>query len=202
MLSEREDETTGEHGIRAGEAYTEAADLHRYPPHSRDENIFLFVPNIIGMYHQRSAELRAQFIGTGYFRIFLAIASLYYMPLHPRSCSILYSLSCLLDALDGVAARQYNQATRFGAALDMVTDRCTTTCLLVFLATAFPRWSIVFQGLISLDLASHYFHMYATLVMGARGQSHKTINASSNWLLQIYYSDKVYDHMSPRTISC
>jgi CDP-diacylglycerol--inositol 3-phosphatidyltransferase len=78
------------------------------------ENIFLFWPNIIG-----------------YFRIVLAIASLYYMPLHPRTCSLLYSASCLLDALDGYAARYFDQSTRFGAVLDMITDRCTTSSLLV-----------------------------------------------------------------------
>jgi len=85
------------------------------PAHNEpSENVFLFWPNIIG-----------------YWRIVLAIASLYYMNLHPRTCSLLYSVSCLLDALDGYAARYLDQSTRFGAVLDMVTDRCTTACLLV-----------------------------------------------------------------------
>jgi len=137
-----------------------------------EENIFLFIPNLIG-----------------YSRVFLALGSLYYMPLHPRTCTLLYSISCLLDALDGYAARKYEQSTKFGAVLDMVTDRCTTTCLLVFLAQAFPRWSIVFQGLISLDLASHYMHMYATLSMGGSGQSHKNVDESRSWLLKQYYSN-------------
>ncbi|KAF2033955.1 hypothetical protein EK21DRAFT_108372 [Setomelanomma holmii] len=136
------------------------------------ENIFLFIPNLIG-----------------YSRIVLALASLYYMPLHPRTCSLLYSVSCLLDALDGYAARRFQQSTKFGAVLDMVTDRCTTSCLLVFLAQAFPRWSIVFQGLISLDLASHYMHMYATLSMGGSGQSHKNVDESRSWILKQYYSN-------------
>ncbi|KAI0484527.1 CDP-diacylglycerol-inositol 3-phosphatidyltransferase-like protein PIS [Xylariaceae sp. FL0804] len=137
------------------------------------ENIFLFWPNIIG-----------------YFRIVLAVASLYYMPLHPRTCSLLYSISCLLDALDGYAARVYNQSTRFGAVLDMVTDRCTTSCLLVFLSSAFPRWAIIFQGLISLDFASHYMHMYATLAMGGSAESHKNVDKSRSWLLNLYYTNK------------
>ncbi|KAK8038955.1 CDP-alcohol phosphatidyltransferase [Apiospora rasikravindrae] len=137
------------------------------------ENIFLFWPNIIG-----------------YSRIVLALASLYYMPLHPRTCSFLYSISCLLDALDGYAARYFEQSTRFGAVLDMVTDRCTTSCLLVFLASAFPRWSLIFQGLISLDLASHYMHMYATLAMGGSGTSHKSVEKSRSWLLNLYYTNK------------
>lgn len=127
----------------------------------------------------------------GYSRIVLAVASLYYMPLHPRTCCLLYSISCLLDALDGLAARAYQQSTKFGAVLDMVTDRCTTACLLVFLASAFPRWSIVFQGLISLDFASHYMHMYATLTMGGSGMSHKKVDESRSWVLKQYYSNNV-----------
>lgn len=113
------------------------------------------------------------------------------MPLHPRTCSLLYSISCILDALDGYAARRYNQSTTFGAVLDMVTDRCTTSCLLVFLASAFPRWSIVFQGLISLDLASHYIHMYASLSMGGSGQSHKKVDESRSKILHLYYTNRV-----------
>ncbi|KAI4123299.1 MAG: hypothetical protein LQ338_005324 [Usnochroma carphineum] len=142
-------------------------------PAGQSENIFLFYPNIIG-----------------YSRIILAIASLYYMPLHPRTCSLLYSISCLLDALDGIAARHFNQSTRFGAVLDMVTDRCTTSCLLVFLSSAFPRWALLFQGLISLDYASHYMHMYATLAMGELGQSHKKIDQSRSRLLHLYYNNR------------
>jgi len=111
------------------------------------------------------------------------------MPLHPRTCSLLYSVSCLLDALDGLAARHFEQSTDFGTILDMVTDRCTTACLLVFLASAFPRWSIIFQGLISLDLASHYTHMYASANLG-RG-SHKNMKENPSWLLRHYYTNKV-----------
>jgi len=112
------------------------------------------------------------------------------MPLHPRTCSFLYSVSCLLDALDGYAARYFNQSTTFGAVLDMVTDRCTTSCLLVFLSSAFPRWAILFQSLISLDLASHYMHMYATLSMGGSDQSHKKVDSSRSWLLHKYYTSR------------
>ncbi len=122
------------------------------------------------------------------------------MPLHPRTCSLLYSISCLLDALDGVAARHFDQATRFGAVLDMVTDRCTTACLLVFLSSAWPRWSLLFQGLISLDLASHYVHMYATLAMGSAGQSHKKVDQSRSRILNLYYSNNVRDAVSLRSI--
>lgn len=128
---------------------------------------------------------------TGYLRVVIAIGSLYFMPLHPRRCSFLYSVSCLLDALDGIAARKFKQSTKFGAVLDMVTDRCATTCLLVFLATAKPAYSMIFQGLISLDFASHYMHMYATLAMGGQGQSHKNVSVERSRIMNLYYSNKV-----------
>ena len=156
------------------------------------ENVFLFIPNIIGSCACPPSQLcLTNKQHSGYSRIVLAIASLYYMPLHPRTCSFLYSVSCLLDAFDGYAARYFNQSTTFGAVLDMVTDRCTTSCLLVFLASAFPRWSIVFQGLISLDLASHYIHMFATLKMGSGNQSHKDVDSSRSYILHLYYTNRV-----------
>lgn len=106
--------------------------------------MFLFVPNLIG-----------------YARIILAGGSLYYMPKDPKMCMLLYSISCLLDAADGTAARMLDQSSKFGAVLDMVTDRCTTACLLCYLASAFPSWALMFQFLISLDFSSHYIHMYS-----------------------------------------
>lgn len=127
----------------------------------------------------------------GYARIVLAVTSLYFMPIHPRTCSFLYSVSCLLDAIDGMLARKFNQSTQFGAVLDMTIDRCTSSCLLVFLAIAYPKWSIIFQGLISLDFSSHFMHVYATLAMGTANQSHKKINLNRPWAMRIYYSNTV-----------
>ncbi|KZF20859.1 phosphatidylinositol synthase [Xylona heveae TC161] len=145
---------------------------HRWTTTSTSENIFLFVPNLIG-----------------YGRVLSVVTSLYFMPLHPRTCILFYGLSCILDAFDGAAARRFDQSTQFGAVLDMIIDRCTTSCLLVFLASVFPAWSMVFQCLISLDLASHYAHMYATLAMGTTGQSHKEIDENRPKVLRIYYSN-------------
>lgn len=119
----------------------------------------------------------------------LAGAALYYMSYHPIYCAVLYAISCLLDAFDGWAARRYNQSTKFGAVLDMVTDRCTTACLLVFLSAAYSRWAVVFQVLISLDLASHYMHMYASLDAGA--SSHKKVTKERSWILNLYYTNNV-----------
>ncbi|CEP13823.1 hypothetical protein [Parasitella parasitica] len=137
-----------------------------------NENIFLFIPNLIG-----------------YTRIILASLSLYYMPWHPKVCVSLYCISCLLDAVDGNAARHFNQCSRFGAVLDMVTDRCTTTCLLCFLSLKYPEWTILFQFLVSLDFSSHYMHMYSSMISGS--SSHKKISEKQSWYLRIYYTNNI-----------
>lgn len=134
------------------------------------ENIFLFVPNLIG-----------------YARVILAAISLYYMRDNPKMCTVLYCISCLLDAFDGMFARRLDQSTRFGAVLDMVTDRCTTSCLLCFLTAAYPRCALLFQFLVTLDFSSHYIHMYSTLVSGS--QSHKVVDSSRSRILNLYYTD-------------
>ncbi|KAL4949683.1 hypothetical protein BDW69DRAFT_202648 [Aspergillus filifer] len=100
------------------------------------------------------------------------------MPPHPITCTTPYTLSSLLDALDGLAARYLNQSTSFGAVLDMITDWCSATCLLVFLASAFPKYALVFQGLISLNYSSHYIHI------------HKDVDDGWNWALRVYYQRK------------
>jgi len=134
------------------------------------ENVFLFVPNLIG-----------------YTRVLLAGLSLHFMSYHPKYCTLLYVVSCLLDAVDGQAARALNQTSKFGAVLDMVTDRCTTSCLLCYLASAYPDFAILFQFLIALDFSSHYMHMYSSLVTGSR--SHKLVTSDVSRILWLYYND-------------
>ena len=49
---------------------------------------------------------------------------MHYMNHHPIYSTVAYCISQLLDAVDGHAARYLGQASKFGAVLDMVTDRC------------------------------------------------------------------------------
>ena len=91
---------------------------------SADENVFLFVPNLIGAWQNMPAGA----LTSGYARVVLAAISLYYMRGNPKVCTVLYCVSCLLDAFDGMAARKFDQCTKFGAVLDMVTDRCVGAC--------------------------------------------------------------------------
>jgi len=137
---------------------------------SYSENVFLFVPNLIG-----------------YTRIILAAASLHWMSYHPKYCTLAYGVSCLLDAVDGHAARALGQASKFGAVLDMVTDRCTTSCLLCYLCSAYPDYALAFQFLMTLDFSSHYMHMYSSLVTGSK--SHKLVTSDVSRILWLYYND-------------
>lgn len=121
----------------------------------------------------------------GYVRVVTMCLSLVLMAKHPLWTMVVYGVSCLLDALDGTMARKYGQISSFGAVLDMVTDRSTTTALICFLCVAYPVWSPVFQLLVALDISSHYIHMYATLSTGS--QSHKAIE-KEQWLLNLYYT--------------
>ncbi|KAH8106989.1 CDP-alcohol phosphatidyltransferase-domain-containing protein [Cristinia sonorae] len=133
------------------------------------ENVFLFVPNLIG-----------------YSRILLAGLALHYMSFHPKYCTLAYGISCLLDAADGHAARALGQTSKFGAVLDMVTDRCTTSSLLCYLSAAYPQYTMVFQLLITLDFSSHYMHMYSSLITGS--SSHKTVKSDVSYILSLYYN--------------
>lgn len=122
----------------------------------------------------------------GYTRVITAILSFFAMPNHPILTAILYTTSCLLDALDGTMARKYDQCSNLGAVLDMVTDRSTTAGLLCFLSVTYPSWAVLFQTLLALDISSHYMHMYANLSNGAT--SHKNVSEESSKLLHLYYT--------------
>lgn len=110
----------------------------------------------------RLITARGPSLRVGYTRVVLAAVSLIYMPYHPKSCTLLYGISSLLDAVDGQAARALGQSSRTGAILDMLTDRCATACLLCFLGATYPRWQLLFQFMITLDFASYVAALCST----------------------------------------
>jgi len=135
------------------------------------ENIFLFVPNLIG-----------------YARIILAIFSFYYMPFDHVKATIFYVISGFLDAFDGHAARMLNQGTKFGAMLDQLTDRAALMCLLMVLGQLYPRYMLLFQLSCTLDIVAHWIHIWSSMMKGA--ESHKSVDLSTNPILRIYYTSR------------
>jgi CDP-diacylglycerol--inositol 3-phosphatidyltransferase len=128
---------------------------------------FLYVPNIID-----------------YMRVFLAFLAYAVWADHCWVFVACYVGSQLLDMVDGWVARKLNQCTRFGAMMDMVTDRCSGIGLLMTLAWRYPQWQLVCHGLIWLDICSHWAHMLYQYTSGL--ESHKTVKAGPR-LLQVYY---------------
>jgi len=138
-----------------------------------DNNVFLFVPNLIG-----------------YGRVVLGIGSLFFMPFNHIIAATLYILSGFLDAFDGMAARALNQSSKFGAMLDMLTDRCATMCLLATLCTFYPSYLFFFQIVMLVDISCHWIHLHTSNMLG-KG-SHKTISEGENALLRFYYTNKPF----------
>ncbi|XP_033121597.1 CDP-diacylglycerol--inositol 3-phosphatidyltransferase-like isoform X1 [Anneissia japonica] len=135
------------------------------------ENVFLFVPNVIG-----------------YMRIVLALAAFYFMTTNYVITSFCYLLSGLLDAFDGHAARHYNQSTKFGAMLDQLTDRLALMCFCIGLSVIYSEYYFLFQLSSALDIASHWLHLHQSNLSGR--SSHKLIDLSGNPILRIYYTSK------------
>lgn len=134
-------------------------------------SVYLFVPNLIG-----------------YARVATAIAAYYYCLSNPTWFLALYAVSFVADAADGMAARALGQCSRFGAILDMITDRAATCGLLVLLATLLgPHTAFPAALLVGLDITSHMARMYSSLALG--DESHKS-HVSPFWFLNIYYTNR------------
>ncbi|KAJ2137629.1 phosphatidylinositol synthase 1 (CDP-alcohol phosphatidyltransferase1) [Coemansia sp. RSA 678] len=137
-------------------------------------DVFWFVPNLIG-----------------YTRVGLAAAAVFGMYYeHPFLTFVAYGISEFLDVADGYYARKLGQCSKLGEVLDMVTDRCTTTVLLVYLAQLYQSnmLALLFCFIVSLDISSHYMQMYSQLVTGKT--NHKEMGDDSHWILKAYYTDR------------
>lgn len=147
------------------------------PPRTRSKpaanpNIYLWIPNLIG-----------------YGRVVLTLVAVYNAFTCWKTFVICYSLGAILDLFDGMAARHFNQSTKFGAVFDMVTDRVGTNMLYIVLASILPQYFFYIAVLAGIDYSSHWAQMYAAAVGGSH---HKTLSTDRNWLLRIYYSNKPF----------
>ncbi|ENN73996.1 CDP-diacylglycerol--inositol 3-phosphatidyltransferase isoform X1 [Dendroctonus ponderosae] len=136
-----------------------------------EENIFLFVPNIIG-----------------YARIILAVIAFYFMPTNYIIATVCYVVSALLDAFDGHAARYFNQGTKFGAMLDQLTDRCGTMGLVAVLAHLYPKYMFPLLLSMCIDVSCHWIFLHTSVLQGK--QSHKFIDMSENPIMNVYYTNR------------
>ncbi|CAM9648702.1 unnamed protein product, partial [Scytosiphon promiscuus] len=91
------------------------------------------------------------------------------------------------DAVDGHLARKFNQASRFGAVLDMATDRCSTAGLLLVLSRLYDRrHAFAFLMLMFVDLFSHWMHTHR------RGHHKSTATLKRRSILIRTYYDNLF----------
>ncbi|RCV33405.1 hypothetical protein SETIT_7G081500v2 [Setaria italica] len=143
-------------------------------------SVYLYIPNIIG-----------------YFRIIINFIAFAVRYSNKPLFAILYFFSFVLDGVDGWFARKFNQASTFGSVLDMVTDRVSTACLLALLSQCYKP-GLIFLMLLGLDITSHWFQMYSSLLSGKT--SHKDVKHTNNWLLKLYYGYRPF--MAFCCVSC
>jgi len=141
----------------------------------RAVEILLYVPNLIG-----------------YARVILLCLAYRFMITDYSTTVLLYALSAILDAFDGWAARALNQCSKFGAILDMLTDRVATTSLIMCLGHFYPRHMIWFQLWVMLDISSHWAHQLASVIRG--DQSHKSTSGDKkrHFILRLYYTSRPF----------
>jgi phosphatidylglycerophosphate synthase len=114
----------------------------------------------------------------GFLRIFLLITSAGFYS-NVDNFTVFYILNFVLDGLDGYTARALKQETKFGYALDMITDRIGSALLYIMLIEKTQTFKFFFILCLFLDISSHWF---ATL------QGKKTHKSSNeNPVLSWYY---------------
>lgn len=138
----------------------------------RHEAVLWFIPNLIG-----------------YARLALCLYAYAVAFTSPLTTLLCYYLSFCCDELDGRFARMFHQTSTFGAVLDMVTDRLATTGLLIILAIQHPMLYMPVILLINLDIFSHWFQMYQSLLK--QEVSHKNANSRSA-IVALYYSNRIF----------
>jgi len=122
-------------------------------------------------------------------RILFAIVAFAFVFTNPWVFFFCYGISAVNDIADGHFARKYNQVSKLGAVLDMVTDRASTTCLIMVLTQLYPRYIFFFLTSVGMDIMSHFAHVVSQLSRGI--ENHKQVSAHQGWVLRLYYSNRL-----------
>jgi len=86
-----------------------------------------------------------------------------------------------------MAARKFDQCSRFGAALDMVCDRTSNALNFFVLASVYPDVSVLFFICFILDFVSHFLQFQASAL--SKAASHKSNNEGLPSLVKLYYTN-------------
>ncbi|KAH8584621.1 CDP-diacylglycerol-inositol 3-phosphatidyltransferase isoform 1 phosphatidylinositol synthase ns synthase PI synthase [Cryptosporidium sp. chipmunk genotype I] len=135
------------------------------------KSILLYVPNLIG-----------------YLRILLGLTPLIINTEYYYISIIFYGISQILDAFDGHFARLLMQETKFGAMLDMITDRCSTVIIIILTITLNRNYTSLIILFLIGDISGHWLYMISSIL--SKKSSHKSIKKDMWPILKLYYSNK------------
>ena len=138
-------------------------------------DVLLYWPNIIGY-------IRFAFL---MISTYLSFSSTYWI-----FFPVFYGAAYLMDIADGMAARAFNQCSRYGAALDMICDRASNATMYMILSGLFPKYDFLFYACFILDFGSHWYQFQTTALMKA--ESHKGKNKDENFIIDLYYNNKLF----------
>lgn len=143
---------------------------HTQSPNAHKRDAFLFVPNIVG-----------------YLRVLLLCVCIV---LNRKWFCILYTISYILDALDGHLARMLGQESQLGYIFDMSLDRASSTILSMYIAKTCPKLFIFMAVTVILDIFSHFFFVFYSLLLH---KSHKSVHGNDSHcfisrVLSVYYN--------------
>lgn len=141
---------------------------------SKAPNVFLFAANIMD-----------------YLRVAFVIYAFYYSRTHPILFLIFYFVSFVLDMFDGMAARALDQKSKYGATLDMIIDRISTSGLLMVLSNFYPDHFHIFVFLMMLDIGSHWLQTHSGFMdPNIKNDNHKSLEEAF-WILNFYYKNRL-----------
>lgn len=126
----------------------------------------------------------------GYFRILFTFAAVILIFHFPLIAITMGAISQILDALDGALARRFHQCSALGTILDYSIDRMFVGCWMIVLTVLFPHLWLLFMLILSFDLVSHLFHLYASIQQGK--MNHKEQDDHQGVVLQFYYSNRLF----------
>ncbi|ORM41685.1 Choline-phosphate cytidylyltransferase [Babesia sp. Xinjiang] len=126
-------------------------------------------------------------------RVILLAVSVKYAHTDPITFTCLYTISQLLDMVDGYVSRYFNESTLVGAAFDQLLDRMTSSYLCFLNAKQYPRYLEAFYLLMVVDICGHWVHNYACALYSST--NHKDVK-DANCILRIYYHKKWLMFMS------
>ena len=106
-------------------------------------------------------------------------------------------MSFALDGLDGIAARHFNQCSKFGMFMDMIIDRMGTLTFILLLCKAGhdQSWALIFWAVV--DAASHWaatltYSYLLSYFRAAMSQIHHKEKIYRFKVLEVYYKNQYW----------